>query len=65
VALFNFLPLGITDGGRIAKIIFLPYLGFLKMPKKDTEKLIGRVFLWIILALIILNALPLLPIFWQ
>jgi len=64
VAIFNFLPLGITDGGRIAKIIFLPYLGFMKMSKKETEKLIGRVFLWIILILIILNALPLLPIFW-
>ncbi len=59
IAIFNFLPLGPLDGGRIAQVIFLPYFGFLKMNKKDTEKLIGRIFLWFILVILLLNALPL------
>lgn len=59
LALVNFLPLGVFDGGRIATILFLPYFSFLKMSKEDTEKLIARIFLWIVLALLITNALPL------
>ncbi len=59
LALVNFLPTEPFDGGKIAKIVLLPYFGWLKMPKKDTEKLIGRLFSWLILALLVLNALPL------
>jgi len=59
VATANFLPMDPFDGGRMIKILLLPYLRFLKMSRADTEKLIGRVFLWIVLGLILLNALPL------
>ena len=59
IALVNFLPTEPFDGGKIAKIVLLPYFGWMKMGKKDTEKLIGRLFSWIILLLLLLNALPL------
>jgi membrane-associated protease RseP (regulator of RpoE activity) len=59
VATANFLPMDPFDGGKMAKILFLPYLGFLKMNKEQTEKIIGRFFLWLVLGLILLNALPL------
>lgn len=60
IAITNFLPTDPLDGGKIAKVLLLPYFGFLHMNKKDTEKFIGRLLLWIIGILIILNALPLL-----
>lgn len=60
VAMINFLPMDPFDGGKIAKIMFLPYFGFLGMSKKETQKFIGRLFLWIVAALLLLNALPLL-----
>ncbi len=59
IAMINFLPMEPFDGGKMAKIVFLPYFGFLKMGKADTEKFIGRAMLWIILGLLLLNALPL------
>jgi len=59
IAMINFLPMDPFDGGKMAKIIFLPYFGFLKMGKADTEKFIGRLMLWIVLGLLLLNALPL------
>src|SRR3989344_1596623 len=59
VATVNFLPLGVFDGGRIAQLLFLPYLGFLRMPRKATMKLIGRLFLVPLAALFLLTALPL------
>ncbi len=59
IALVNFLPIAIFDGARIARIMFLPYFGFLNMSKEDTEKFIGRLFLWIVAGLLILNAWPL------
>ena len=59
IAIVNYLPVGIFDGGRMAKIIFPAYLGFLGMTQEQTEKLVGRIFLWIVMGLLILNALPL------
>ncbi len=59
VAMINFIPMDPFDGGKIAKILFLPYFGFLGMSKQDTEKFIGRLFLWIVAGLLFLNALPL------
>lgn len=59
VAIFNFLPLMPFDGGRMAAILFLPYFRWIGMPKKDTEKFITRLFLWIIIILLVINALPL------
>jgi membrane-associated protease RseP (regulator of RpoE activity) len=59
LAMINFLPMDPFDGGKIAKIMMLPYFSFMKMGKKETEKFIGRLMLWIVLALLLLNALPL------
>ncbi len=59
LALVNFLPTEPFDGGKIAKIVLLPYFGWLNISREDTKKLIGRLFSWIILLLLILNALPL------
>jgi membrane-associated protease RseP (regulator of RpoE activity) len=58
IAVVNFLPTEPFDGGKIAKIILLPYFGWLKMNKKETEKFIGRLFTWIMAGLILANALP-------
>lgn len=58
VAIANFLPADPLDGGRIAKYMLAPYFGFLKMSEEDTERFVGRLFLWILIPLIILNALP-------
>jgi membrane-associated protease RseP (regulator of RpoE activity) len=60
VAIANFLPVDPLDGGRIGKFMLAPYFGFLQMSEEDTERFIGRLFLWILLPLIILNALPIL-----
>ncbi|MEK6902427.1 MAG: site-2 protease family protein, partial [archaeon] len=59
VATANFLPIDPFDGGKMVKLLILPYLGVLKMSEVDTKKLIGRFFSWVLLALIIINALPL------
>jgi membrane-associated protease RseP (regulator of RpoE activity) len=59
LAMINFLPMDPFDGGKMAKIVMLPYFSFLKMSKKETEKFIGRLMLWIVLGLLLLNALPL------
>lgn len=59
VAIANFLPVDPFDGGRLAKFMVAPYLGFLHMNTEDTERVVGRIFWWILLPLIILNALPL------
>lgn len=58
LAMINFLPMEPFDGGKIAKIVFLPYFGFMGMNKRDTQKLIGRVMLWLVAALLLFNAIP-------
>ncbi len=59
VAVANFIPIDPFDGGKMAKIILVPYLGILKMSEEDTKKFIGRVFMGILLVLILINAAPL------
>lgn len=59
VAAINFLPMHPFDGGRIAKILFVPYVGFTNKSKKEKQKLIGKFFLYAILLLFVINALPL------
>jgi membrane-associated protease RseP (regulator of RpoE activity) len=59
VAVANFMPFWAFDGGKIVQIMLLPYFKFAKMHEKDTEKLIARIFLWIIGILLLVNALPL------
>ncbi len=58
IAIGNFLPLDPLDGGKIAKILLLPCFGFMGMNKKDTERLIGRLMLWIVGILLLINVLP-------
>lgn len=59
VASINFLPMHPFDGGRMAKLMLAPYADFLKRPREETQRIIGKAFLTIILALLIINALPL------
>ena len=58
IAIGNFLPLDPLDGGKITKILLRPYFGFMKMNKEDTEKLIGRLTLWTVGILLLINILP-------
>jgi membrane-associated protease RseP (regulator of RpoE activity) len=58
VGMFNFLPSDPLDGGRMAKIILLPYFSFLNFKKEATEKFIGRLFAWLFLISILVNLLP-------
>jgi len=58
IGIVNFLPMVPFDGGKIAQIVLLPYFGFLKKPKEETEKFITKFFFWVILILLLLNALP-------
>jgi len=60
VAIANFMPFWAFDGGQMVKLLLLPYFGFLKMDAKETEKFIGRLFVWIVGILLLINALPLL-----
>ncbi|MFH1391935.1 MAG: site-2 protease family protein [Candidatus Diapherotrites archaeon] len=55
----NFLPTIPLDGGRMAGILFVPYLGFLNKSKEEKQKIITKFFGFLILGLIIINALPL------
>ncbi|HZX19542.1 MAG TPA: site-2 protease family protein [archaeon] len=59
VAAINFLPMHPFDGGRMAKLLFVPYLGFLNISKEQKQEKITKFFLYIILALFVINALPL------
>ncbi len=59
VATINFLPMHPFDGGRMARILFVPYLSFLNRPREETMKVITKVFMAGILFLLIVNALPL------
>lgn len=59
VALANFLPLAPFDGGRIAEIIFSPFLSHFGVPEEKRKPLAGRIFLVIVLSLFAVNALPL------
>ena len=59
IAAINFLPMHPFDGGRIAKVLFVPYLSFLGRTREERQKKISEVFMWGILALLLINALPL------
>jgi membrane-associated protease RseP (regulator of RpoE activity) len=59
VATANFIPVDPFDGGKMAKLLLLPYFGFLKQGEEETKKIIGKAFMLILLALIIVNAAPL------
>jgi len=55
---FNYFPSDPFDGGRMAKIMLLPYFSFMKMDKKETYKLIGRLFIWALIISLTLNMIP-------
>ena len=59
VAIVNFLPMEPFDGGKMAKIVFVPWLSHWKVGKKAKEKAIGKFFLIVILVILAINALPL------
>ncbi|MBI2598527.1 MAG: site-2 protease family protein [Candidatus Diapherotrites archaeon] len=59
LGMINYLPFPVLDGGRIAPIIFSPYLKFLEKEEEKLEKKILKTFFIFILALIIINAVPL------
>ncbi|MFA5931652.1 MAG: site-2 protease family protein [archaeon] len=55
---FNYFPSDPFDGGRMAKIMLAPYFGFMKMNEKETQKLIGRLFIWLLIISLTLNMIP-------
>ena len=59
VATANFIPVDPFDGGKMAKLLLLPYFGFLKQGEEETKKTIGRFFVAVLIILIIVNAAPL------
>lgn len=58
-AIVNFLPLEPFDGGKMAKIILMPYLGFWKISQKEKEKRLNKIMIYLLLILLLINALPL------
>jgi len=58
VAIVNFLPVEPFDGGKIAKIIYSSYMPA-SIKEGEREKIIEKFFIFIVLILIILNAIPL------
>ncbi len=64
VGMFNFLPSDPLDGGRMAKIILVPYVGFMGFDSvEESQKFIGRLFVWAFLISILLNLLPYITMF--
>ncbi|MCR4368714.1 MAG: site-2 protease family protein [archaeon] len=59
VAALNFLPMPPFDGGRMAALLFLPYVKFSGKSRKEKQELIAKFFLISILTLLFINALPL------
>lgn len=59
VAIANFIPVDPFDGGKMVKLLLLPYFKNWKMSTEDIQKWIGKVFVGILLILILLNAAPL------
>ncbi|MFH1588514.1 MAG: site-2 protease family protein [Candidatus Diapherotrites archaeon] len=59
LAIINFMPFAIFDGGRMAGILLLPYFSFIKKPEEEKEKLIKKILTNAILILLLINALPL------
>lgn len=59
LGMMNYLPFPVLDGGRIAPILFAPYLKFLGKNKQEIQKKILKTFLILVLGLLVINALPL------
>jgi len=55
---FNYLPSDPFDGGRMGKIILAPYFKFMGLNKKETQVLIGRLFMWLLVIALVLNMVP-------
>ncbi len=55
---FNYLPSDPFDGGRMGKIILAPYFAFMGLNKKETQVLIGRIFMWLLVIALVLNMVP-------
>ncbi|MFH1663661.1 MAG: M50 family metallopeptidase [archaeon] len=59
IAVVNFLPIDPFDGGRIARIMLPSYFGFWKEKEEKKEALIMKALFVAVIALFVLNALPL------
>jgi len=55
---FNYLPSDPFDGGRMGKIILAPYFAFMGLNKKETQVLVGRLFMWLLVIALVLNMVP-------
>jgi hypothetical protein len=56
---FNYFPSEPFDGGKMAKIMLEPYVGFMKFKtKKEVQKFIGRIFIWLLIVSVLLNLIP-------
>lgn len=60
VGTVNFLPMEPFDGGRIAKPMIASYFSSSFTNQKEIERKVGRFFVWLVLGLLLINALPLL-----
>ena len=61
---FNYFPSEPFDGGKMAKIMMLPYAGFMKFKtKKESMKFIGRIFIWLLIISVLLNLIPYITLF--
>ena len=64
VGMFNFLPSDPLDGGRMAKIMMVSYVGFMGFNnEEESQKFIGRLFAWLFLIAILVNLLPYVTMF--
>ncbi|MFA6064250.1 MAG: site-2 protease family protein [archaeon] len=60
---FNYFPANPFDGGRMAKIMLAPYFVFIGFNKEETGKLIGRIFIWLLIISLTMNLIPYLTMF--
>ncbi len=61
---FNYFPSEPFDGGKMGKIMMSPYAGFMKFKtKKESQKFIGRIFIWLLVISILLNLIPYVTLF--
>ena len=61
---FNYFPSEPFDGGKMAKTMMSPYAGFMKFKtKKESQKFIGRIFIWLLVISLLLNLIPYLTLF--
>jgi membrane-associated protease RseP (regulator of RpoE activity) len=61
IAVANYIPVAPFDGGKMVVLLLTPYLGFLGNEEKR-QKIITKFFIVVLLALVLINAAPLIII---